>query len=76
MLLPFFEFLFELFDLGLNDGAAVRLVGMGAEIVLMIVGGFPEFLERDNFGHDGAFEVFLSFVFRFFGGGFFGRCFI
>ena len=49
-------------DLGLDDGAAVRGVGVAAEVVLVISFGWIEFLEGFDFRDDGFGEIFLGFL--------------
>ena len=60
MLVAFFELLFELFHFRTNDRLAIGLVGMGTEIVLMVIIRSPEFLKRDNLGDDRAGLVRLA----------------
>ena len=57
------QFLLELLYLRANDGPAVRLVGIGAVVILVIILSRVKLLQRHNFGDDRLAEMLLRLGF-------------
>ena len=58
-----FEFLLELLHLRANHDPAVGLVRIGAVVILVIILGLVELLQRHNLGDDGLAEMLLRLGF-------------
>lgn len=60
-----FQLLLELLNLGADDSPAVTLIWIRAVVILVIVLGFVEFLQRHDFGDDFVGKVLLCGSFGF-----------
>ena len=67
-----FQLFLKLLDFGLDDGSAVRLVGIAAVVILVVTLGFVKFGQRHDLSDNRIGKILLGFRLGFFGRFFLG----